>query len=77
MRAFRAFLSRALRATGLVIGDKRIPRALRCSGGLALLPIPGPFDEIVLLAVAVPLFVFYRGPMREAWSAARELSSEA
>jgi hypothetical protein len=34
---------------------------------LALLPIPGPFDEAVLLLVAVPLFAFYREPMRDAW----------
>jgi hypothetical protein len=57
---------------GLVIRDQRIPRGLRWAGGLGLLPIPGPFDEAVLLAVAVPLLVFYRGPMREAWHAARD-----
>jgi len=59
-----------MRATGLVIRDKRIPRPLRWAGGLGLLPIPGPFDEAILLMVAVPLFLFYRGPMREAWHAA-------
>lgn len=67
MRAARAFIARTTRATGLVIRDKRIPRPLRWAGGLGLLPIPGPFDEVVLLLVAVPLFVFYRGPMRDAW----------
>lgn len=67
VQALRAFLLRAIRATGLVIRDKRIPRPLRWAGGLGLLPIPGPFDEIVLLLVAIPLFVFYRAPMREAW----------
>jgi hypothetical protein len=35
--------------------------------GLSLLPIPGPFDEAVLLLVAPVLFAFYREPMREAW----------
>ena len=54
----------------MVLRDRRIPRPLRWAGGLGLLPIPGPFDEAVLLLVAVPLFVFYRGPMREAWDAA-------
>lgn len=67
MRAARAFIARTIRATGLVVRDKRIPRPLRWAGGLGLLPIPGPFDEVVLLLVAVPLFVFYRGPMRDAW----------
>jgi len=56
-----------VRATSLVVRDKRIPRPLRWAGGLGLLPIPGPFDEIVLLIVAAPLFAFYRAPMREAW----------
>jgi hypothetical protein len=56
-----------LRAVRLVIGDRRIPRPLRLLGGLALLPVPGPFDEAVLLLIAVPLVVFYRGPLRDAW----------
>ena len=28
-------------------------------------PIPGPFDEAVLLVVAVPLVLFYRRPLVE------------
>jgi hypothetical protein len=67
MRRLRGFVSRTLRATGIVVRDKRIPRPLRWAGAVGLLPVPGPFDEAVLLVVAVPLFVFYRGPMREAW----------
>ena len=47
--------------------DSRIPTPLRWIAGIALLPIPGPVDEIVLLLVAPILFVFYRPPMREAW----------
>jgi len=41
-----------------------------------LLPVPGPFDEAVLLLVALVLFVFYRPQLREAWaqSAPEELS---
>ena len=73
MRTIRVFLARTIRATALVVRDKRIPRPLRWAGGLGLLPIPGPFDEAVLLLVAVPLLVFYREPMREAWSAASRL----
>jgi hypothetical protein len=51
--------------------DPRIPRPLRWLAALALLPIPGPFDEAVLLVVAPIFFAFYRGPMREAWRRAR------
>jgi hypothetical protein len=45
---------------------------LRWLAGLGLLPIPGPFDEILLLLVAVPLFVFYRRPLADAWRQAGE-----
>jgi hypothetical protein len=34
---------------------------------LGLFPIPGPFDEIILLFAALPLALFYRGPLAEAW----------
>jgi len=47
--------------------DKRIPRPLRWLVGLGLLPVPGPFDEVVLLIAAVPLVLFYREPLAEAW----------
>lgn len=50
--------------------DKRIPRPLRWCLAVGLLPIPGPFDEAVLLIVALPLFIFYRGRMRDAWEKA-------
>jgi hypothetical protein len=69
MRALRVCIARLLRATVLVVRDKRIPRPVRWAAGLGLMPMPGPFDELVLLVVAVPLFVFYRGPLREAWHA--------
>jgi hypothetical protein len=66
----RAFASRCIRATKAIVRDPRIPRPLRWLAGLALLPVPGPFDEAVLLLIAPILFVFYRGPMREAWAEA-------
>jgi hypothetical protein len=40
-------------------------------GGIALLPIPGPADEAILLVLAPVLLAFYREPMREAWREAR------
>jgi hypothetical protein len=67
----RAFFARSIRATKLIVRDGRIPKPLRWLAGLALLPIPGPFDEAVLLLVAPLLFVFYREPMREAWAQSR------
>jgi hypothetical protein len=71
MPAVIAFTRRTIRATRLLAGDRRIPRPLRWAAGLALLPVPGPFDEAVLLLVAVPLAAFYRQPLRDAWLRAR------
>ncbi len=51
----------------IVLRDGGIPRPLRWLAGLGLLPIPGPFDEAVLLAVALILVAFYRGRLRGAW----------
>ena len=34
---------------------------------LGLLPVPGPFDEAVLLVVGGILWLFYRDRLREAW----------
>lgn len=51
----------------LLARDGRIPKPLRWVAGLALLPIPGPVDEVILLLIAPILFGFYREPMREAW----------
>jgi hypothetical protein len=62
--------ARAIRATKLIVRDGRIPKPLRWLAGLALLPIPGPFDEAVLLLIAPILFLFHREPMRDAWQRA-------
>jgi hypothetical protein len=66
----RRFAARSIRATKLIVRDVRIPKPLRWLAGLALLPVPGPFDEAVLLLIAPILFVFYRQPMRDAWAQA-------
>ena len=52
------------------MSDRRIPRPLRAVAGLALLPIPGPFDEALLVLIAPVFVAFYREPMREAWRTA-------
>ena len=66
------FFTQTIRAVKLAATDKRIPRPLRWLTALGLAPIPGPFDEIMLLIVAVPLALFYRGPLKEAWQRAAE-----
>lgn len=67
MRGLVAFGGHTVRAVRIAAADRRIPRPLRWLAALGLLPIPGPFDEIVLILVAVPLALFYRRPLVEAW----------
>ncbi len=66
----RRFVIRTTRAVKLVVRDGRIPRPLRWGGTLGLLPVPGPFDEAVLLIVGAILWVFYRDQLSEAWQRA-------
>jgi len=61
----------------LLARDGRIPKPVRWIAGLALLPIPGPVDEVILVFIAPVLFVFYREPMRDAWDRADGPSSAA
>jgi hypothetical protein len=63
----RATIARTIRAVALLARDRRIPRPLRALAAIGLAPIPGPFDEALLLLIAPPLFLFYREPMRDAW----------
>jgi hypothetical protein len=64
------FLKRTIRAVRLAATDKRIPRPLRWLAAFGLAPIPGPFDEALLLVVAIPLALFYREPLADAWTRA-------
>jgi hypothetical protein len=61
------FLKRTVRAVRIAATNQRIPRPLRWLAALGLAPIPGPFDEALLLIVAIPLALFYRQPLAEAW----------
>jgi hypothetical protein len=63
-------MRRLLRATKILVRDGRIPRPLRWLAAFAIMPIPGPVDEVVLLVLAPLLLAFHREPMREAWRAA-------
>jgi hypothetical protein len=60
-------VKRLIRAARYTATDARIPRPLRWFAALGLLPVPGPFDEIVLLMAAIPLALFYRAEIRDAW----------
>ena len=66
-----SFFRRAFCAAKLVARDSRIPRPLKWLAALGLLPVPGPFDEAVLVVVAALLLAFRRDVLREAWQAAR------
>jgi hypothetical protein len=60
-------VARLIRAIRILVRDGRIPKPLRWLTALAVLPIPGPVDEVVLLVVAPWLFAFRRQPLRDAW----------
>lgn len=64
-----ALFRRLIHAAVLLARDGRIPRPLRWLAAFAVLPIPGPVDEVVLLVVGLLLFGFYRPLLREAWRA--------
>jgi hypothetical protein len=67
VHGWRRFFTRTAKAVRIVLRDGGIPRPLRWLAAFGLAPIPGPFDEIVLLLVALILLLFYRGRLREAW----------
>lgn len=71
------FMSRAIRTARFLARDRRVPKPLRWGAGVGLLPIPGPFDEAVLLLVAALLFVFCREAMTDAWRRAESKMPDA
>ncbi len=60
----------------LLTRDERVPKGLRWVAAIGLLPIPGPFDEALLVVVAPFFLVFYREQLRDAWRRAAEPRSE-
>lgn len=68
--ALLSFLRRTVRAVRLLARDGMLPRWLRGLAVLGLAPIPGPFDELVLLVVGAILWIGYRERLRAAWRAA-------
>jgi hypothetical protein len=67
VRNTRGLFGRVIRAVRIAATDTRIPKPLRWLAALGLAPIPGPFDEALLVIVAVPLVAFYREPLADAW----------
>jgi hypothetical protein len=67
VRKAARFLTRTARAAKIAAGDERIPKPLRLLAAVGLLPWPGPVDEAVLLVAAVPLALFYRAELADAW----------
>jgi hypothetical protein len=61
------FARRAVRAVRLLAKDGGLPRWLRVLAAIGVAPIPGPFDEAVLLIVAAILWLGYRERLRIAW----------
>ena len=61
---------RLIRAVSILARDERIPRPLRALVAFGLLPVPGPFDEAVLVVNGALLWIFYRDRLREAWGRA-------
>jgi len=61
---------RLIRAVKILVRDGRIPKPLRGLAAFGVLPVPGPFDEAVLLVVGLLVWAFYRDCLREAWSQA-------
>jgi hypothetical protein len=55
------------RAVRLLARDGQLPRWLRGLAAVGLAPVPGPFDEIVLVVIAAILWLGYRERLRAAW----------
>jgi hypothetical protein len=60
-------VKRTVRTVRLLARDGGLPRWLRGLAAIGLAPIPGPFDEVVLLTVAAILWLGYRERLRAAW----------
>ena len=65
--SYRPSVRRTIRAVRILARDGALPRWLRGLALLGLAPVPGPFDEAVLLVVAAILWLGYRERLRKAW----------
>ncbi len=62
-----ALVRRTARAVRILVRDGKLPHWLRGLAVLGVAPVPGPFDELVLLIVAAILWIGYRERLRAAW----------
>jgi hypothetical protein len=60
-------VKRTARTVRLLLRDGGLPRWLRWLAAAGLAPVPGPFDEAVLVVVAAILWLRYRERLRTAW----------
>ncbi len=60
-------MRRTARAVRILVRDDALPHWLRALAAVGVAPIPGPFDEAVLLVVAAILWLGYRDQLRAAW----------
>jgi len=60
-------MRRTLKSVRILARDGGLPRWLRGLAAVGVAPIPGPFDEAVLLVVAAILWLGYRDRLRAAW----------
>ncbi len=60
-------VKRTVRTVRLLARDGGLPRWLRGLAAIGLAPLPGPFDEVVLLVVAAIHWLGYRERLRAAW----------
>ena len=60
-------MRKILRAVRILARDGGLPRWLRGLAAVGIAPIPGPFDEALLLVVAAILWLGYRDRLRAAW----------
>jgi hypothetical protein len=67
MTRLKQKVKRTGRAVRILLRDGGLPRWLRGLAALGLAPIPGPFDEALLLVVAAILWLGYRERLRSAW----------
>jgi hypothetical protein len=65
----QSHLARLFRLAKSLASDPRIPRPVRWLIVLGLMPVPGPFDEIVLALALLALAVVRPGIFKALWRA--------
>ena len=61
-------IKRIIKTVKILAIEDKLPKWLRGMGLFGIAPVPGPFDEIVLMFVAIIVAAFYREVFKEAWN---------